>query len=230
MQNLNAIYAKSNFIAPNLSFKALLTVCSPDEIIKLFSCLLTEKKIVLVAHDDSYQEVLAPLIESLLYLFEPLDSQVFTNVSYALNEEMVIYMEKPGSIILGMPQSLWLKSGQQVWRQSFDTYIVVFDLVTKEVLTKTDDMVVGMPKVMHRLARRALAKLRNNFDDLTLCISAKQAFFNVILLVQAFINSGQFEDLSFRNRKNSNLNSSTHGGQSNVSSEDSEGLMVHVED
>ena len=54
---------------------------------------------------------MAPLIESLLKLFYPLDSQVFTNVSYTISEEMVYYMEKPGSIIMGMPRDLWIKYG-----------------------------------------------------------------------------------------------------------------------
>ena len=103
LSNLNVLYCMEQFMAPNVSFKALLMVCSPDEIIKLFSCLLTERKLVLIAPDNSFQEILAPVIEALLNLFEPLDSQVFTNVSYILNEDMVLYMEKPGNIILGMP-------------------------------------------------------------------------------------------------------------------------------
>ena len=57
-----------------------------------------------------------------------MDSQVFSNVSYALSEEMVFYMEKPGSIVMGMPQHLWTSHGRRVFEQSFDTYIVVFDL------------------------------------------------------------------------------------------------------
>lgn len=53
---------------------------------------------------------------------------MFSNVSYALSEEMVFYMEKPGSIVMGMPQHLWTSHGRRVFEQSFDTYIVVFDL------------------------------------------------------------------------------------------------------
>lgn len=41
-------------------------------------------------------------IESLLAVFEPLDAQVFTNITYAISAEMVMYMDKPGSLIMGV--------------------------------------------------------------------------------------------------------------------------------
>lgn len=90
--------------------------------------MFLEKKIVLIGDSQNYQEQMAPLIEALLRLFYPLDCQVFTNVSYTLSEEMVYYMEKPGSIIMGMPKNMWIKQGQRVFNDSFDTYIVAYDI------------------------------------------------------------------------------------------------------
>lgn len=74
---------------------------------------------------------MAPIIEGLLKLLAPLDSQVFTNISYTLSDDMAFYMEKPGSIIMGMPKSIWLSHGQRIFLESFDSYIVVFDLDEK---------------------------------------------------------------------------------------------------
>ena len=71
---------------------------------------------------------MAPLIEALLRLMHPLDAQVFSVISYTLSEEMVYYMEKPGSVLMGMSKSLWQSSGQRVFKESFDPYIVVYDL------------------------------------------------------------------------------------------------------
>ena len=45
-----------------------------EDIVKLFSCMVLEKKLILVSDDADYQTQLAVLIESLLALFEPLDS------------------------------------------------------------------------------------------------------------------------------------------------------------
>lgn len=73
----------------------------------LFSCMLLEKKIILVAADSQFQTQLALLIESLLFLFDPLDAHVFTNITYALSAEMVMYMDKPGSLIMGISDSMW---------------------------------------------------------------------------------------------------------------------------
>ena len=71
---------------------------------------------------------MAPIIEALLKLFYPLDSQVFTSLSYPISEDMVYCMEKPGSIIMGISKSVWLKCGQRVFTDSFDTYIVAYDI------------------------------------------------------------------------------------------------------
>ena len=79
------------------------------------------------------------MIEALLKLFYPLDSQVYTNVSYTLSQDMVYYMEKPGSIIMGMPKHLWTSHGQRVFTDSFDTYIVVYDLQERTFHRKTPD-------------------------------------------------------------------------------------------
>lgn len=77
---------------------------------------------------------------------------MFSNITYVLSEEMVYYMEKPGSLLLGMPKSVWTKYGYQVWLQSFDTYIVAFDITKQSFHFKTDDP-VGLPKTFSRLLR-----------------------------------------------------------------------------
>ena len=82
---------------------------------------------------------MAPLIEAFLKLYYPLDSQVYTNVSYPLSQDMVYCMEKPGSIIMGMPKHLWTSHGQRVFNDSFDTYIVVYDLQERAFHLKTPD-------------------------------------------------------------------------------------------
>ena len=52
---------------------------------------------------------------------------------------MVYCMEKPGSIIMGMPKHLWTSHGQRVFNDSFDTYIVVYDLQERAFHLKTPD-------------------------------------------------------------------------------------------
>ena len=77
--------------------------------------MLLEKKLILIADDACYQTQLALIIESLFKLLEPLDTQALFGITYALSEEMVFFMEKPGSLILGMSKGLWTKVGYQVW-------------------------------------------------------------------------------------------------------------------
>ena len=77
---------------------------------------------------------------------------MFGNITYVLSEDMVYYMEKPGALVLGMPKSIWTKRGYQVWLESFDTYIVAFDLPKQCFHCKTDDP-VGLPKTFSRLLR-----------------------------------------------------------------------------
>ena len=109
---------------------------------------------------------MAPLIESLLKLIYPLDCQVFTNVSYTISEEMVYYMEKPGSIIMGMPRDLWMRYGQRVFRDSFDTYIVIYDLKEHIFHLKTPEEPIGLPRTFSKLLRRSLTAIDQTMGDI----------------------------------------------------------------
>ena len=114
---INSIFLRKqdSLVDCNLDFRRLIELIEIDNLIKLYSCLLLEKKIVLVSSNSTFQQLMAPIIECLLKLLNPLDSQVFTNISYTLSEEMVFYMEKPGSLIMGMPKSLWAQQGMQIF-------------------------------------------------------------------------------------------------------------------
>ena len=69
----NIMFSQRAFFEPNFSFKTLFSTISMHNITKIFSCMLLEKKIVLIADDSTYQTQLALIIESLFKLFEPLD-------------------------------------------------------------------------------------------------------------------------------------------------------------
>ena len=102
--------------------------------------MLLEKKLILIGEDHDYQTKLALIIEGMFLLFEPLDAQVFTNITYAVSEDMVMYMDKPGSLVMGMSNSLWNKHGMPYWQKySFDTFIVVFDIKSALFYTKNDN-------------------------------------------------------------------------------------------
>ena len=81
-----------------------------------------------------------------MMLLEPLDSQVFTNISYTLTADMVFYMEKPGAIIMGMPKQLWNSQGRRLFQDSFDNFIVVYDFTDKVFHLKTEGEVIGLPQ------------------------------------------------------------------------------------
>ena len=49
------MFAQRAFFEPNFSFKTLFSTISVHNITKLFSCMLLEKKIVLIADDSTYQ-------------------------------------------------------------------------------------------------------------------------------------------------------------------------------
>lgn len=68
------------------------------------------------------------IIEAFQILFRPLDFEVFANVTFAYTPDMVFLMEKPGSIVLGMAEKTWKMSGFSLWEQSFDKFIVAFEI------------------------------------------------------------------------------------------------------
>ena len=53
---INSIYLsqKNMLLECNFNFRKLIDAIRPEDLIKLYSCLLLEKKIVLLASDDSY--------------------------------------------------------------------------------------------------------------------------------------------------------------------------------
>jgi ABC-type uncharacterized transport system substrate-binding protein len=54
---------------------------------------------------------------------------VFTNITFVVSADMVMYMDKPGSLIMGMSDSMWQQHGQAYWTNfSFDTYIVIYHI------------------------------------------------------------------------------------------------------
>ena len=187
-QQTNCIFTKKTFLEPNFSFKTLINLISLTNIAKLFSCMLLEKKIILIADDACFQTQLALIIESLFKLLEPLDTQALFGITYALSEEMVFFMEKPGSLILGMSKGLWTKVGYQVWLQSFDTYIIAYD-ITKGVFHSKTPEALGLPRTFSRLLRRSLHSVERNCHELLLSVKVKQAFFNVLLLLITLIRT-----------------------------------------
>ena len=96
----------------------------------------------------------------------PLDPQVFSNVSFPLSEQMVFLMEMPGAIIMGMSKQQWARSGAEVFRKSFDTYVVVFDLEEKVFHSKMPGEPLGLPRSFAKLLRRSLSSLDLNQSDL----------------------------------------------------------------
>lgn len=45
----------ADHLLANFSFRPLLTTIPPDDICKLFACMLLEKKLIIVAEDSDYQ-------------------------------------------------------------------------------------------------------------------------------------------------------------------------------
>ena len=131
---------------------------------------------------------MAPLIEALLRLMHPLDAQVFSVISYTLSEEMVYYMEKPGSVLMGMSKSLWKSSGQRVFQESFDPYIVVYDLQERHFHLKNPTEPIGLPRTLSKLLRRTLSSIDLRSSDIYISFQVKQAVFNVFLLMVAHLN------------------------------------------
>ena len=150
--------------------------------------MLLEKKLILIADDACFQTQLALIIESLFKLLEPLDTQALFGITYALSEEMVFFMEKPGSLILGMSKSLWTKIGYQVWIQSFDTYIMAYD-ISKGVFHQKTPEPLGLPRTFSRLLRRSLTSVDRSSHDILLSVKVKQAFFNILLLLIVLIRT-----------------------------------------
>jgi hypothetical protein len=111
----------------------------PDDLLTLYCCMLLEKKLILVASDLTYQTQLALIIEGLLILFAPLDSNVYTNISFAVSPDMVMYMDKPGSLLMGMSESLWRQHGQPYWsKHSYDPFTVIFHVEERLFMTKDE--------------------------------------------------------------------------------------------
>lgn len=111
------------------------------------------------------------MIESLLFLFEPLDAHVFTNITYALSSDMVMYMDKPGSLIMGISDSMWRQHGQPYWHKySVDTFIVVYDIYRQTFLTKNEEGEIvtpdslGIPSPFGPLLTQTLSKIGNRND------------------------------------------------------------------
>ena len=53
-QQTNIMFAQRTFFEPNFSFKTLLNLISLTNIAKLFSCMLLEKKLILIADDACF--------------------------------------------------------------------------------------------------------------------------------------------------------------------------------
>ena len=103
----------------------------------------------------------------------PLDSQVFSVISYTLTDDMVYCMEKPGSVLMGMAKSLWNKSGQRVFQESIDTYIVAYDLQEKVFHLKNPDEPIGLPRTYSKLLRRTLSSIDMRSSDLGISFHVK---------------------------------------------------------
>jgi hypothetical protein len=118
---------------------------------------------------------------------------VFTNITFVVSADMVMYMDKPGSLIMGMSDSMWQQHGQAYWKNfSFDTYVVIYHIGRQEILKKNDQGEVqcftdvtmceelSLPHPFVDLLIGTLAKL--NSDTQTSMV-IKQAFFNTLLLL-----------------------------------------------
>jgi hypothetical protein len=111
-----------------------------------------------------------------LALFEPLDAQVFTNITYAISADMVMYMDKPGSLIMGVSQSLWTQHGLPYWtNHSYDTYIVVYHIKERSFMSKSEDgiilhsnqneMNIGLPRPIGNLLKQTLNRLKAKWEQ-----------------------------------------------------------------
>ena len=116
-----------------------------------------------------------------------------------------------------------------MWTESFDNYIVVFDLCQREVHTKSDDQVIGMPRIFTKLLKRTLMKFGPKMDDISIGIQIKQAFFNAILIIQAFIDSNQYSEMDdlFNAKKQADQSESRQGEGSHQSDNDSDDIFFN---
>ena len=71
-------------------------------------------------------------------------------------------------------------------------------------------------------------KFGPKMDDISIGIQIKQAFFNVILIIQAFIDSNQFSEMEdLYNAKKQGEQSESRYGESNQSDNDSDDIFFN---
>ena len=106
---------------------------SIKNIVQLFSCLVLQKKIIIISQDTSINAI---IIESLLDLLSPLDSKVFMNISY-LKQEMTDYLDCLVPYVIGIEESLWNKIVMKKWNEVSDD-TVAFTIDTALLISKID--------------------------------------------------------------------------------------------
>lgn len=170
----------SVFCPPNTDFRQLWLKISPKNIVQLFSCLMLERKIILISRNVHLNSL---LIESLLELLSPLSKDVCTLIPYTLNQKMLEYLDAPMPFVIGISSAIWNKIFMSKWNEVSDD-TVAFDIDTELLMTKID--LPNQPAPVTAILLQTLTDLQQKQGQLSerdFKIQLKQAFFNYMLLI-----------------------------------------------
>jgi DENN domain-containing protein 3 len=108
------------FNLENYNFELLLQTLRPEKIIQLVTCLLLERKVVLIKQQIGD---IALIMQALIALMNPFTWH-FTIITY-LTHDMVDFLEAPVPYLIGVSTKTWEMLGQV---KEYPEDIIIFDL------------------------------------------------------------------------------------------------------
>jgi hypothetical protein len=142
------------FHLENYQFELLLKTLKPEKIIMLVTCLLLERKVVLIKNQIGD---IALIMQALISLMNPFTWH-FTIITY-LTAEMVEFLEAPVPFLIGVSTKTWEMIGSV---KEFPDDIIIFDLETQQ-LKKIAASAVDIPELPKPFGEELL----NEFREIT---------------------------------------------------------------
>jgi len=135
----------------NYSFELLLKCLAPEKVMFLVTCLLLERKLVLIK--ESCGDI-AIIMESLVGLLYPLKWN-FVFISY-LAPHLVECLDAPFPYVIGVSRKVWL---DHCVTREYSEDVVIFDIDRQEKLNSLKEELPGLPEPQASILLRSLREL-----------------------------------------------------------------------